>query len=179
MVAERPLIETARLRLRWWHDADRDAHAALCADPEVMADLGGPRDRAGSEHRFDSYLAALEAFGFARWSVEDKSGNFLGYVGVMPRRGEHPLGDHDEIGWRLNRRAWGHGYALEAARAALDDVYTRIGLSEVIAYTAPDNYRSQAVIRHLDMRRDAARDFTVSSDVGGQWRGLVWVAPPP
>ncbi|WP_419912505.1 GNAT family N-acetyltransferase [Hoeflea sp.] len=173
------MIETARLRLRWWRDADRDAHAALCADPRVMADLGGPRDRAGSDLRFDSYLAALDSFGFARWSVEDKSGVFLGYVGVMPRRGDHPLGDHDEIGWRLNRHAWGHGYALEAAKAALDDVFTRVGLTEVIAYTAPDNHRSKAVIRRLRMRRDRARDFTVESDLGGAWSGEVWVAPLP
>ena len=67
----------------------------------------------------------------------EKEGCFLGYDGVMRRRDTHPLGPHDEIGWRLVKSAWGYGYASEAARAALEDVFTRIGLCEVLAYTSP------------------------------------------
>ena len=75
------------------------------------------------------------------------------------------------------RSAWGHGYATEAARAALHDAFTRCGLTDVLAYTAPDNLRSQAVMARLGLRRDASRDF--SEPVGERmWRGLVWVATP-
>ena len=97
----------------------------------------------------------------------------------MARRVEHPLGPHEEIGWRLNRHAWGHGYATEAARAALDDAFTRVGLKEVVAYTSPDNVQSRAVMARLNLRRDITRDFTVDNDRVGTWRGLVWVARPP
>jgi len=101
----------------------------------------------------------------------------LGYAGVMPSGPDHPLGLHFEIGWRLMRNAWGHGYATEAARAVLDDAFGRVGLREVVAYTAPDNRRSQAVMDRLRLQRVPPRDFTFDYG-GGPWSGLVWVAHP-
>jgi ribosomal-protein-alanine N-acetyltransferase len=64
-----------------------------------------------------------------------------------------------EVGWRLARSAWGHGYATEAARAALQFAFTEAGLRQVIAMTTPANVRSQAVMRRLGMTRDPAEDF--------------------
>jgi RimJ/RimL family protein N-acetyltransferase len=96
----------------------------------------------------------------------------------MPSPRGHPLGPHAEIGWRLARPAWGHGYATEAARASLDDVFTRCGLAEVLAYTAPDNARSQAVMTRLGLRRDPARDHSLQYGPG-IWHGLTWVATSP
>ena len=85
-----------------------------------------------------------------------------------------PLGFHVEIGWRLVRRAWGRGYATEAARAALADAFHRCGLTEVLAYTAHDNGRSEAVMNRLGLRRDPSRDFTAFYGDVGPWTGLVW-----
>ncbi len=172
------LLETHRLRLRNWRESDRDAFAALNAHPEVMADLGGPIDRAASDRKLDGYISAFEEHGYGRWLIEDHAGTFLGYTGVMPRREDPPLGFHNEIGWRLTREAWGGGFATEAARAALDDVFTRIGLDEVLAYTRPDNLRSQAVMLRLELERDEARDFVMPMANVDNWPGLVWVARP-
>lgn len=171
------MIETPRTRLRCWQDADRDAFATLHADPEVMRDYGGPISRTASDAKFDRYVAAFDRYGFCRWAVEARDGRFLGYAGVMPVR-DHPLGPHFDIGWRLARRAWGRGYATEAARAALHDAFVRAGLDEILAYTAPDNAKSQAVMERLALRRDPARDFTAEYDGVGTWRALVWVARP-
>jgi RimJ/RimL family protein N-acetyltransferase len=171
-------IETARLRLRPWREDDRDAFAALNADSEVARDLGGPLSRAASDAKLDRYIAAFRERGFCRWAVETKTGAFLGYTGVMPPRDDHPLYPHCEVGWRLKREAWGHGYATEAARAALDDVFGRVGLVEVLSYTAADNSRSQAVMDRLSLIRDVSRDFTLHDERLGLWRGLVWVARP-
>jgi len=52
-------IETPRLRLRPWRDGDRIGFAALHADPEVMADLGGPIDRSASDAKLDRYLGKI------------------------------------------------------------------------------------------------------------------------
>jgi RimJ/RimL family protein N-acetyltransferase len=169
------ILTTPRLRLRPWREEDQDAFAALAADPEVMRDLGGPLDRAGSDAKLDRYRAAFDRHGFCRWAVESLSGEFLGYAGIMPLEPDHPLGPGAEIGWRLMRHAWGHGYATEAAGAALQDGFGRLGFGEILAYTAPDNLRSQAVMARLDLRRDPARDFTATYD-GIAWHGLVWAA---
>jgi RimJ/RimL family protein N-acetyltransferase len=170
------IINTPRVRLRCWEQADRDAFSAMHADPEVMHDYGGPISRKESDAKLDRYAMAYRQHGFCRWAVESREGAFLGYAGVMPSRPDHPIGSHVEIGWRLVRHAWGHGYATEAARAALNDAFLRIGLSEVVAYTAPDNLRSQAVMTRLQLERDPSRDFTADYDGVKAWRGLVWVA---
>jgi RimJ/RimL family protein N-acetyltransferase len=170
------IIDTARLRLRPWRDGDRAAFAAMLADPEVMADLGGPVDRDAADAKLDRYAATFERSGLCRWAVEDRNGGFLGYAGIMPSAAGHPIGRHFDIGWRLARRAWGRGYATEAAAAALHDGFERCGLQQVLAYTEPDNTRSQAVMARLSLRRDPARDFSLPRPGLSDWHGLVWVA---
>jgi RimJ/RimL family protein N-acetyltransferase len=172
------IIDTPRTRLRSWRNTDREAFAAMNADPEVMHDLGGPISRAESDAKLDRYVAAFNRYGVCRWPIERLDGSFLGYTGIMPSRPDHPLGPHFEIGWRLVRRAWGHGYATEAARAALADGFERAGLTEVMSYTAPDNLRSQRVMERLGLQRDPSRDFAVEYDNVGRWQGLVWVGRP-
>jgi RimJ/RimL family protein N-acetyltransferase len=169
------MIETPRTRLRFWEQADREAFATMHADADVMHDYGGPIDQSASDVKFDRYLGAWRNHGFGRWAVETRDGAFLGYVGLMPSRSEHPIGSHVEIGWRLMRHAWGHGYATEAAEAALKDAFSRVGLNEVLAYTAVNNLRSQAVMFRLQMQRDPSRDFTLDYDGAKAWRGLVWM----
>lgn len=169
------IIETDRLILRSWRKEDRDVFASLNADPEVMQDLGGPMTRRASDAKLDRYRASFEQHGFSRMAIEEKNGPFVGYAGVMPAAYDHPLAPHNQVGWRLVRSAWGKGYATEAARAALDDVFARLGLDEVLAYTAIDNPRSQAVMERLQLRRDPMLDFDVLND-DVPWHGLVWVA---
>jgi RimJ/RimL family protein N-acetyltransferase len=168
-------IKTARTVLRPWCEADRPAFAAMHGDPEVMGDAGGPLSRSESDRKMDRYRAAFEAHGFCRWAVDDLDGKLVGYAGVMPIPANFPVAPGFDIGWRLVRSAWGRGLASEAAAAALEDVFARTDLVEVLSYTAPDNMRSQAVMQRLDLRRDQARDFCVEAD-GRRWSGLVWVA---
>ncbi len=175
--SQTPSIKTKRLLLRNWYEADRASFAEMNQHPEVMKDLGGPINRFESDRKFDRYVALFEQCGFSRWVVE-VGGEFVGYCGVIHRPDEHPLGPHDEIGWRLIRRAWGQGYATEAAIAALDDIYHRVGLQKVVSYTSADNHRSQAVMRRIGLRREPTLDFSFSYTPETNWDGLVWVGQP-
>jgi RimJ/RimL family protein N-acetyltransferase len=107
--------------------------------------------------------------------VEDDQHQFIGYAGPMLAPDGHPLGPHAEIGWRLIRSAWGRGYATEAAKAALQDAFRRLGSTELLAYTSPENLRSQAVMSRLGLERDETRDF-ILTERGSTWHGLVWTA---
>lgn len=171
------ILRTARLTLRPWREDDRAAFAAMNADPDVAHDLGGPLTQERSDAKLERYRTSFEKHGFTRWAIEDGSGSFAGYAGLMPSPPDHVLGPHVEIGWRLARHAWGNGYATEAARAALVDGFSRVGLAEVLAYTSSDNLRSQHVMQRLDLQRTPARDFSAPYE-GRIWRGLVWVARP-
>jgi RimJ/RimL family protein N-acetyltransferase len=78
-----------------------------------------------------------------------------------------------DIGWRLVRSAWGHGYATEAALACLAFGFEVLGLPEVVASTTADNLRSQAVMRWIGMTRDPADDFEDPSVPEGPLRQCV------
>jgi RimJ/RimL family protein N-acetyltransferase len=56
-----------------------------------------------------------------------------------------------EVGWRLARHAWHHGYATEAAVAAAGVAFEGTGLAEIWSMTAAGNAPSQAVMRRLGM----------------------------
>lgn len=169
------VLKTSRLFLRSWVNNDRAAFAKMNSHAEVMHDLGGPMDRATSDLKFDRYATVFEQNGFGRWAIESHEGVFLGYAGIMPVSEDHVLGQHYEIGWRLNRDAWGEGYASEAADAALKDFFNRSKVEEVLSYTAPHNLKSQAVMTRLGLMRDVARDFKAHYEGYGKWHGLVWV----
>jgi RimJ/RimL family protein N-acetyltransferase len=161
---DRFAISTTRLVLRSWDEPDRAGLARMNADPEVMADLGGPLTRAESDAKFDRFVSVFQQHGFTRWVIEEPSLGFVGYAGIVIVNSDHPLGQHHEIGWRLGRAAWGHGFASEAAAAAIEDAFTRIGIKRVLAYTAADNIRSIAVMGRLGLHRTPHLDFTKSYD---------------
>jgi RimJ/RimL family protein N-acetyltransferase len=154
------MITTERLILRRWRDADREAFAELCRDSEVMFWLGGVLTRQQADARIDGVEASFETRGHGRYLIERRSdGAFLGWCGIMPARDNLPMAGLPEMGWRLARAAWGQGYASEAAKAALDDGHTRLGLREIWAWTSPGNLRSQAVMDRIGLKRESGRDF--------------------
>lgn len=169
-------ITSDRLVLRTWRRSDGDDFARMNADTEVMADLGGPLSRSASNEKLERFEHMFDLHGITRWVVTDRRGRYLGYCGIVVQEDDHPLGSHHEIGWRLARDAWGHGYASEAATAALIDAFDRLGYTEVLAYTAADNVRSQAVMERLGLERRRALDFVHDYDGYGKWNGLVWAA---
>ncbi|MEO1139616.1 MAG: GNAT family N-acetyltransferase [Pseudomonadota bacterium] len=168
-------LATSRLTLRDFTADDLPEFAALHAEPSTMADLGGPISQTESRAKLQRYLDGLKQFGTSRMYVSDAQG-FVGYVGVVIRGDNHPLGSHGEIGWRLLPRAWGEGYAPEAARAVLTHAFAITGLPCIYAHTAPDNQKSQAVMRKLNLTRCPELDFVEDYPPIGQWHGRVWVA---
>ncbi len=146
--------------LRNWRDADLPPFAALNADPRVAKFLPAPLGRAESDALAARIRAALARYGFGLWAVEVRDGApFIGFVGLSVPLFAAAFTPCTEIGWRLAPAHWGHGYATEAARAALAYGFERLGLGEIVAFTAADNVRSRAVMERLRMTRSARDDF--------------------
>lgn len=148
------MIETARLILRPWRDSDLPLFAKQNADPIVMRYLIGPRTR---EHS-DAYVARVQRdlaeTGYCEWAVEAPGvAPFIGAVGLSRVRFEASFTPAVEVAWRLHRHYWGQGYATEAARAAIEDGFTRVGLNEIVALTTLQNKPSQRVMEKLGMTR--------------------------
>ena len=64
-----------------------------------------------------------------------------------------------EIGWRLAKWAWGHGYATEAAGRVLKAAFENFGLTEVFSFTTETNTKSEAVMQRINMSRRVDLDF--------------------
>lgn len=159
-VGEGPELRTPRLLLRRWREADREPFAAINADPEVMAHFPQPLTRERSEHMVELIEAEFARNGFGLWALEVLgTGAFIGFTGLNEVGFAARFTPAVEIGWRLARPAWGHGYATEAARAALAYGFEVAGLPEVVSFTSQTNLRSQAVMRRLGMTHDPAGDF--------------------
>ena len=151
-------LRTPRLLLRRWRAADREPFAAMNADPEVMRYFPAPLTRPESD-RFADYVEQRFAdLGWGLWAV-DVAGGFAGFVGLNPVPPQLPAAPGVEIGWRLARPFWGHGYATEAARRVVDFGFGEAGLAELVSFTTTGNLRSQRVMLRLGMTRDPAGDF--------------------
>ena len=147
--------------LRLWRDADLAAFAEMSADPAVMEYLLPLSDRGLSVETWVARKRAHWAeYEFGQWVVElPGEASFIGVVGLETVAYEARFTPAVEVAWRLARAYWGHGYAAEAARAALDYGFGKLGLSEIVAVTAPANQRSRRVMERLGMTRVAEDDF--------------------
>jgi RimJ/RimL family protein N-acetyltransferase len=155
------MLETPRLILRAFRETDRASFAALNGDPRVGDWLGGTLDRAASDALIDRISAHIAEHGWGLWAAERKADNRLvGMIGLSTVKADAlPVGPAVEMGWRLSPDAWGGGYAMEGAKAALDWGLKNLEVPEIIAFTAESNLRSQAVMIRIGMAPDPSRDF--------------------
>jgi len=116
--------------------------------------------RAESDAFIDRIEGFFEANGYGLWAVErlDRD-EFMGFVGLAPASFEAHFTPAVEVGWRLGREHWRQGFATEAARIAVTDGFERLGLDEIVSFTATTNLPSQRVMQRLGMTRDPEDDF--------------------
>jgi len=155
------VIETERLILRPFRDEDREAFAAINADPRVSDWLGGAIDRAASDAMIDRIGLHIAEHGFGFFAAERKADRrLIGAIGMMVAgsAGVLPAGDI-ELAWRLHPDAQGAGLATEGAVACRDWAFANLDADEIVAITAETNLRSQAVMTKIGMTRDPAKDF--------------------
>jgi RimJ/RimL family protein N-acetyltransferase len=151
---------TPRLRLRRWRETDREPFAEMNRHPEVMRYFVRPLDRAESDALIDRIEAQFEERGFGLWVVERKDDEaFLGFTGLLIPKFDAHFTPCVEVGWRLDQRAWGHGYATEAASEALRFGFEEANLDQIVSFAPLPNIRSIRVMARLGMTHDPQDDF--------------------
>ena len=140
------LLETERLVLRRVTLADLDDMARINGNPDVMRYIGDGSvwTRAQSEARIRRVLKIYEIFpGLGMWIGEDISTRrFVGAYALI----YIPKTVEVEVGYRLQKSAWGRGLATEGARALVRYGMFELGLDRVVGLTHPDNEPSKHVL---------------------------------
>jgi RimJ/RimL family protein N-acetyltransferase len=151
-MGKQPEIHTDRLVLRRWTAGDLAPFAAMNADSRVMEHFPARLTREESDAMAARIEARFDELGFGLWAVEIPNVvRFAGYVGLTVPRFESNFTPCVEMGWRLAAEHWGHGYATEGARAAVEFGFQRLGLKEIVAFTVPANVRSRRVMEKVGM----------------------------
>jgi RimJ/RimL family protein N-acetyltransferase len=155
------VIETDRLVLRPWREADKPGFHTLVNTPAMMAHFGGPVARSVHDAILDKQIAQQAEHGHCMWAVELRDGGALaGICGV--RNGGYPgtpVPDELEIGWRIGEAYWGQGIAREAAEASMAWGWANTIRPRIAAWTVAGNARSWGLMERLGMRRRADLDF--------------------
>ena len=147
-------LETERIILRRFTDADADNLFALDSDPEVMRYLTNGVPRSYEETRNETlprhiaHYAKYEHFGV--WAaIEKETSAFIGWFHFRPDA-RNP--DEDiELGYRLMRSAWGKGYATEVSRALIRKGFEELGVKRVTARAMKANVNSWRVMEKIGM----------------------------
>lgn len=158
------MIETKRLTLRRFREADRDTVARWNADPEFSRQLAGVLSREQSDEAFDRWERHWAERGFGLLAVEwRETGELVGRVGPQ----FHRVWPADpEVGWALDPAWWGRGIATEAGAAAVAWAFGQLGFVRVVSITTEANLASRNVMAKLG--------FTLHTVVGSVW-GPLWV----
>jgi len=168
-----PRIRTERLLLREWRETDKVPYGIVNADADVMEHFPSVLTPLQSEEMVDRMAAGWELRNFGLWAVErSDTGQFIGFVGLsVPGFEVAGVTPCVEVGWRLAKQHWGHGFAPEAATTALQYGFDNVGLpdDEIVSFTTTRNLKSQRVMQKVGLRLDPAREFDHPMTPG--WHG--------
>ncbi|MET0741339.1 MAG: GNAT family N-acetyltransferase [Candidatus Nanopelagicales bacterium] len=162
------LLTTERLTLRRFTSDDVDLLVELDSDPTVMRYINGgdptPREEINDEI-LPAWLAHYEKWDRQGFFAAEVDGEFVGWFHLRPAMHTHV--DEEgvlELGYRLQRSAWGHGYATEGSRALIDLAFRELGVDLVVADTMAVNTSSRRVMEKSGLRyiRTFHADWPVS-----------------
>jgi RimJ/RimL family protein N-acetyltransferase len=155
-------IETERLILRDWDEADIGPFIRHTNTPAVMRWLGGVQSEARLADTIRSRMMRWQAErGFTFWVVERRADSeLLGFCGIkIADTAGSPIEGVHEVGWRLREDVWGQGYAREAATASIDHGFEVLGAPRIVAITFAQNSPSWGLMERLGMTRRPECDY--------------------
>ena len=144
------IFETPRLILRQFNEADAPLILSLNSDPEIVKYLHVPTLKTveQAEKILQDIILPQYKNNLGRWAIHVKEGmDFIGWCGLKYR----PEIDEIDLGYRLMQKAWGNGYATEAAQHTLDYAFKTLNLSLITARAHIENTASTRVLEKTGM----------------------------
>lgn len=153
-MTEQYLFTSARLGFRAWRPTDILPMAAINADIEVMEFFPRTNTLTQTEEFIERMELQLADKGYCYYAVDVMStGLFIGFIGLCYQTYEAPFTPCTDIGWRLQRQAWGRGYATEGAQRCMDYGLNDLRLKEIYAIAPKINTRSVQVMNKIGMQK--------------------------
>ena len=162
-------IETVRLILREFREEDWKEIHLYSSDEDVIRFMPwGPNTEEDTRNFVGRALREKGKVPRKEYHLvvtEKSTGRLIGAVEIT-------LGGHDDlqgmIGYCYSKRAWGQGYATEAAGALIKFGFEKLNLHRICAYCDVFNIASQRVLEKNGMRREGC--FRKNSFIRGEWR---------
>ena len=162
-------ITTRRLHLRELVAADELGIHAYASDPQVSRyDVWGPNDAAASRTYLDTCLTEQVPWPRAQMTLAIELLAEPGLIGTIRLTIKDAPNKTADMGYSINRKYWGKGYATEAAGVVVDAAFRHMGLHRVWAVCDTRNHASYRVMEKLGMRREALYRRDVLQK--GEWR---------
>jgi len=170
------VLETPRLILRQFSENDVDNLFNLNSDPAVMRYLTGGRPTPREEIRDQIIPFHLAVYGrldrLGTWAAESSStGEFLGWFHFRP--GPDSDITNIDLGYRLRRPAWNHGYATEGSRALINRGFIELGVERVFAHTMTLNAASRHVLEKSGLTLVGTSPYDGPFEIEGAEQGQV------
>jgi [ribosomal protein S5]-alanine N-acetyltransferase len=147
-------LETERLLLRRWIEADKAPFATMNRDPEVMRYFTKTLSAEESDSLVERIERSFRERGYGLWAAERKSdGRFLGFIGLNYTDFKSEFTPCVEIGWRLSQDAWGCGYATEGASRCLEHAFRALDIGVIYSFTSALNLRSEKVMKRIGLEK--------------------------
>lgn len=145
------VLQTPRLILRQFTEADASLIFTLNSDPEVIKYVHEPILQSVEQAKEIISQVILPQYknNFGRWALHTKNNDeFIGWCGLKYL----PIPGEIDLGYRLSRFAWGNGYATEAAIHVLDHGFNQLHLKEIIGRAHLQNISSINVLKKIGMQ---------------------------
>lgn len=154
------VLDTSRLILRTFKDADLEPMTDINQDPKAMKYFPALQDKEQTRQLINRIQTHYDTYGYSLYAVELKqTQQMIGFVGLLRADFDAHFTPTVEIGWRLASNHWNKGYAAEAAKAVLNYAFTKLDLDELVSFTSENNKRSCHLMEKIGMHHDSQDDF--------------------
>ncbi|WP_291725379.1 GNAT family N-acetyltransferase [Bernardetia sp.] len=152
------IFTSKRLGFRNWLPSDTEKLFKLNSDKEVMEFFPFLPSLEQTEALIEKMTSQFEKYGFCYFAVDELETNeFIGFIGIAEQNFEADFTPCVDIGWRLDKKYWGKGYASEGAKRCLEFAFEEKGLDAIKSVAPKINQKSIRVMEKIGMQH--VKDF--------------------